>query len=102
VSREFPEKCKFFITEAVPKLQFLEQLLALGENCISRKCLTHKELAIFFKSLFQNQPGFGTSSTEAVPKFFSKQTGFGERPNIDRKKTPGYVIAPWGGPVSYP
>jgi hypothetical protein len=48
--------------EAVPKLQFLEQLLTPGENCISRKCLLYKELAIFSKSLFQNQPGFGTSS----------------------------------------
>jgi hypothetical protein len=39
----------------------------LGENCISRKCLIYKELAIFSKSLFHQtfglrQPGFGTSS----------------------------------------
>jgi hypothetical protein len=33
----------FLINEAVPKLQFLEQLLTLGKNCISRKCLTYKE-----------------------------------------------------------
>ncbi|MDR1419546.1 MAG: hypothetical protein LBI86_04170 [Treponema sp.] len=43
-----------FTAEAVPKLQFLEQLLTPGENCISGKCLTYKELAIFSKSLFQN------------------------------------------------
>jgi hypothetical protein len=46
------------IVEAVPKLQFLEQLLTPGENCTSRKCLPYKELAIFSKSLFQTQPGF--------------------------------------------
>jgi hypothetical protein len=44
----------------------LEQLLAHGENCISRKCLPYKELAIFSKSLFQNQPGFGTSSIDKI------------------------------------
>jgi tRNA(fMet)-specific endonuclease VapC len=53
---------KCLLGEAVPKLQFLEQLLTHGENCISRKCLPYKELAIFSKSLFQNQPGFETSS----------------------------------------
>jgi hypothetical protein len=55
------------ILEAVPKCQILEQLLTPGENCISRKCLPYKELAIFSKSLFHrtegsHQPGFGTSS----------------------------------------
>jgi hypothetical protein len=48
--------------EAVPKCQILEQLLTPGENCISHKYLPYKELSIFSKSLFQNQPGFGTSS----------------------------------------
>jgi hypothetical protein len=48
--------------EAVPKLQFLEQLLTPGENCMSRKSLPYNKLAIFSESLFQNQPGFGTSS----------------------------------------
>jgi hypothetical protein len=52
----------FCIDEAVPKLQFLEQLLTPGENCMSRKSLPYKKLAIFSESLFQNQPGFGTSS----------------------------------------
>jgi hypothetical protein len=51
-----------YFNEAVPKLQFLEQLLTPGENCMSRKCLPCKKLAIFSKSLVQNQPGFGTSS----------------------------------------
>jgi hypothetical protein len=58
---------KLLIFEAVPKLQFLEQLFTPGENCISHKYLTHKKLAIFSKSLFYRtegsyQPGFRTSS----------------------------------------
>jgi hypothetical protein len=57
---------KFYLSEAVPKLQFLEQLLTLGKNCISRKDLTYKELAIFFSSLFRNQPGFGTGSSGKI------------------------------------
>jgi hypothetical protein len=52
--------------EAVPKFQFLEQLLSPGENCISRKYLTHKGLAIFSKSLLyriegSHQPDFKTN-----------------------------------------
>jgi hypothetical protein len=62
--------CKYNIREAVPKLQLLEQLLTPGENCMSRKCLPYKKPAIFSKSLFQNQPGFGTSSRYI--KFFPK------------------------------
>jgi hypothetical protein len=45
--------------KAFPKLQFLGKLLTPGENYISRKCLTYKELAILSKSILQNQPGFG-------------------------------------------
>jgi hypothetical protein len=48
------EKIGFFAIsltmEAVPKLQFLEQLLTPGENCESRNCLRYKELAIFSKA----------------------------------------------------
>jgi hypothetical protein len=33
---------------------------------MSRKCLPYKKLAIFSKSLFQNQPGFGTSSNDDI------------------------------------
>jgi hypothetical protein len=54
----------FFITsEAVPKLQFLEQLLTPWRKLHLCNSLYSKELAIFSKSLFQNQPGFGTSSS---------------------------------------
>jgi hypothetical protein len=44
---KFAKGYNTLIVEAVPKLQFLEQPLAQGENCKSRKCLTYKELAIF-------------------------------------------------------
>jgi hypothetical protein len=48
------QQFNFYKIEAVPKLQFLKQLLTPGENCMRHKCLASKELAIFSKSLFQN------------------------------------------------
>jgi voltage-gated potassium channel len=54
---------KNHLSEAVPKLQFLEQLFTPWRKLSSPNFLYYKELAIFSKSLFQNQPGFGTSSS---------------------------------------
>jgi hypothetical protein len=56
-------KTSFFGTASYP-----------GENCMSRKFLPYKELAIFSRSLVQNQAGFGTSSS----MYFPKPAGFGK------------------------
>jgi hypothetical protein len=50
ISSQVEQSLEFMKGEAVPKLQFLEQLLTPGENRISHKCLSYKELAIFSKS----------------------------------------------------
>jgi hypothetical protein len=48
----------FLFMRLFQNFSFLEQLLTPGENCMSRKCLPHKKLAIFSRRLVQNQPGF--------------------------------------------
>jgi hypothetical protein len=44
----------------------LEQLLTPGENCISRKCLTHKELAVFSSRLIRLKAYPTNLTTKAV------------------------------------
>jgi hypothetical protein len=50
-NRDFPKTSVFGKNSYTP-----------GENCVSRKCLIYKELAVFAKSISQNQSGFGKCS----------------------------------------